>query len=222
VRDFDGILGFATSHKLKMYWNLAIKRFLDLFLVTVGGLIILPFLLLIALAIKISSPGPVFYGHKRLGRNGKLFKAYKFRSMVMDADKILESVLKSDPRLKAEWDATHKLKDDPRVTGIGKFLRRTSFDEFPQLINILKGEMSLVGPRPVTEPELEKYGENARRVLTVTPGLTGLWQISGRSDTGYAERVSYDLYYLQSWSVWLDLWILFRTPGVIIKGKGAY
>jgi Undecaprenyl-phosphate galactose phosphotransferase WbaP len=222
VRDFDGVLGFATSHKLKMYWNLAIKRFLDLLLVSVGGLIILPFLLLIALAVKITSPGPVLYGHRRLGLNGKYFKAYKFRSMIMDAEKKLESVLAADPRLKEEWEATHKLKDDPRVTKIGSILRRTSFDEFPQLLNILKGEMSLVGPRPVTDPEIEKYGENAKRILSATPGLTGLWQVSGRSDTNYAERVSYDLYYIQSWSVWLDFWILYRTPGAIFKGKGAY
>jgi Undecaprenyl-phosphate galactose phosphotransferase WbaP len=222
VRDFDGILGFATSHRLKMYWNLAIKRSLDLLMVLFGGLIILPILLLIVLLVKISSPGPVLYGHTRVGLNGKQFKAYKFRSMVIDADKRLQSVLDADPRLRDEWEKTNKLKNDPRVTRIGKILRRTSFDEFPQLINILKGEMSLVGPRPITEPELEKYGENARRVLSVIPGLTGLWQVSGRSDTDYAERVSYDLYYLQSWSVWLDFWILYRTPGVIFKGKGAY
>jgi len=222
VRDFDGILGFATSHRLKMPWNLAIKRLLDLLLVSVGGVIILPFLLLIALVVKISSPGPVLYGHKRLGLNGKHFRAYKFRSMVMDAEKKLESVLDADPRLREEWKASHKLKDDPRVTKIGKLLRRTSFDEFPQLLNILKGEMSLVGPRPVTDPEIEKYGENSKRILTVKPGLTGLWQVSGRSDTDYAERVSHDLYYIQSWSVWLDLWILYRTPGAIFKGKGAY
>lgn len=222
VRDFNGILGFSASHKLKMYWNLAIKRFLDLFLVSIGGLILLPFFFLIALAIKLSSPGPVLYSHRRLGQNGKYFNAYKFRSMVMDAEKNLENILDADPRLKEEWESCHKLKDDPRITKIGKILRRTSFDEFPQLINILKGEMSLVGPRPVTDPEVEKYGENARRVFTVKPGLTGLWQISGRSDTDYAERVSYDLYYIQSWSVWLDLWILYRTPRVIFKGKGAY
>ena len=222
VRDFDGVLGLATSHRLKMSWNLAIKRFLDLLMVGFGLLVILPFLLILALAIKLSSPGPVLYCHKRLGRNGKPFDAYKFRSMIIDADKKLKEVLEADPRLREEWEATHKLKDDPRVTKIGKFLRRTSFDEFPQLINILKGEMSLVGPRPVTEPEIKKYGEHAKRILTVTPGLTGLWQVSGRSDTDYAERVSYDLYYIQSWSVWLDLWIIYRTPGTIIKGKGAY
>ena len=222
VRDFEGILGFATSHRLKMNWNLTFKRIMDLILVSLGGLIILPFLLMIALAVKISSPGPVLYGHKRVGLNGKQLNTYKFRSMVMDADEKLKSVLDADPRLREEWESTHKLKDDPRVTIAGKFLRRTSFDEFPQLINILKGEMSLVGPRPVTDPELKKYGENARRVLSVKPGLTGLWQVSGRSDTDYAERVSYDLYYIQSWSVWLDLWILYRTPAVIFKGKGAY
>ncbi|MCL2472994.1 MAG: undecaprenyl-phosphate galactose phosphotransferase WbaP [Treponema sp.] len=222
VRDFDGILGFATSHRLNMYWNLAIKRLLDIVLVSIGGLVISPFLLLLALAVRLSSRGPVLYGHRRLGLNGKYFRAYKFRSMVQDADKKLEGILDADQRLRDEWEATHKLKDDPRVTKLGKFLRRTSFDEFPQLLNILKGEMSLVGPRPVTGSEIEKYGENARRILTVKPGLTGLWQVSGRSDTDYAERVSYDLYYIQSWSVWLDLWILYRTPGAIIKGKGAY
>ena len=222
VRDFDGILGFATTHRLKMFWNLAIKRCLDLVLVSLGGTIILPFLLLLALLIKISSPGPVLYRHKRLGLNGKYFMAYKFRSMVKDADIKLQDILELDSRLKEEWKERNKLKDDPRVTKIGKFLRKTSFDEFPQLLNILKGEMSLVGPRPVIDPEIEKYGENARRVLTAKPGLTGLWQVSGRSDTDYAERVSYDLYYIQSWSVWLDLWILYRTPGVILKGSGAY
>ena len=222
VRDFDGILGFATSYRLNMYWNLAIKRVLDLVMVTLGGLVLLPFLLLIALAVKLSSPGPVLYGHKRLGLNGRHFKAYKFRSMVTDADKKLESVLDADPKRKEEWKASHKLKDDPRVTKIGKLLRRTSFDEFPQLLNIIKGEMSLVGPRPVTDEELEKYGENSLRILTVKPGLTGLWQVSGRSDTNYAVRVSHDLYYIQSWSVWLDFWIMYRTPGAIFKGKGAY
>jgi Undecaprenyl-phosphate galactose phosphotransferase WbaP len=222
VRDFDGILGFATSHRLSMFWNLAIKRFMDILIVVAGGLVILPFLFFIALLVKVSSKGPVLYSHSRLGLDGKTFKALKFRSMVMDADKKLESLLASDPKLREEWEANQKLKDDPRVTGIGKILRRTSFDEFPQLLNIFKGEMSLVGPRPVTEKEIEKYGENYRRIFSVKPGLTGLWQVSGRSDTDYADRVSYDTYYIQSWSVWLDLWILYRTPGAILNGKGAY
>jgi Undecaprenyl-phosphate galactose phosphotransferase WbaP len=222
VRDFDGILGFATTHRLKITWNRAIKRLVDLVFVSVGGIILLPFLLVIAALVKFSSPGPVLYGHKRLGQNGKPFKAYKFRSMVKDADKQLDELLASDPEAREEWEASHKLKNDPRVTKIGKFLRRTSFDEFPQLLNILKGEMSLVGPRPVVEAEMEKYGENYSRIFSAKPGLTGLWQVSGRSDIDYAERVSYDTYYLQSWSVWLDLWILYRTPEAIFKGKGAY
>jgi Undecaprenyl-phosphate galactose phosphotransferase WbaP len=222
VRDFDGILGLATSHRLRMFWNLAIKRFMDLAIVICGGVVILPFLLIIALLVKLGSPGPVLYSHRRLGLNGKYFKAYKFRSMAKDADKLLERLLASDPKLREEWDASHKLKNDPRITGIGRFLRRSSFDEFPQIINVLKGEMSLVGPRPVVEAEVEKYGENYRRIFSVKPGLTGLWQVSGRSDTDYAERVSYDTYYLQSWSVWLDIWILYRTPEAIFKGKGAY
>jgi Undecaprenyl-phosphate galactose phosphotransferase WbaP len=222
VRDFGGILGLATSQKLKMFWNLGIKRFIDLSFVIVGGIIVLPWLLIFALLVKISSPGPVLYGHTRLGLNGRQFKAYKFRSMVVDAEEQLEIMLESNPKIREEWEATHKLKNDPRVTAIGRFLRRTSFDEFPQLINILKGEMSLVGPRPVVKDEVEKYGEDFDRIFSVKPGLTGLWQVSGRSDTNYAERVAFDTYYLQSWSVWLDLWILYKTFGVVLRGKGAY
>jgi Undecaprenyl-phosphate galactose phosphotransferase WbaP len=222
VRDFDGILGLATSQKLKMFWNLGIKRFIDLGMVIVGGIIILPLLLLFALLVKISSPGPVLYGHTRIGLNGRHFKAYKFRSMVVDATEQLELMLESDPKVREEWEASHKLRNDPRVTAVGRFLRRTSLDEFPQLINILKGEMSLVGPRPVVDDEIEKYGEDFDRIFSVKPGLTGLWQVSGRSDTDYAARVAFDTYYLESWSVWLDLWILYKTFGVVIRGKGAY
>lgn len=222
VRDFDGVLGLATTHRLRMPWNLVIKRVMDVAAVTVGGLILLPLLLLIALVIKLTSPGPVLYGHERLGLNGKPFRAWKFRSMTPGADRKLEALLEADPRLREEWEASHKLKNDPRVTGIGKILRRTSFDEFPQLLNILAGEMSLVGPRPVTADEVGKYGEGFTRIFSVKPGLTGLWQVSGRSDADYADRIAYDTYYLQSWSIWLDLWVLFKTPGVILRGKGAY
>ena len=222
IRDLNGILGFASSRKLNMKWNLAIKRALDLVMIIIGGLVLLPFLLIIALLVKVSSPGPVLYGHKRLGFGGKEFRAYKFRSMVADADSLLEQLLASDPDLREEWEKGQKLRNDPRVTRVGKFLRRTSLDEFPQLINILKGEMSLVGPRPVVEKEMEKYGEDFERIFSVKPGLTGLWQISGRSDTDYKERIAYDTYYLQSWSVWLDLWIIYRTPGQVLAGRGAY
>jgi Undecaprenyl-phosphate galactose phosphotransferase WbaP len=222
VRDFDGVLGFVTSHRLRMFWNLGIKRLMDLGIVVMGGLILMPLFLVISALVKISSPGSVFFGHKRLGKDGKPFTAYKFRSMVQNSNEILDALLKSDPGMREEWAENHKLKNDPRITKIGKFLRRTSFDEFPQLINVLKGEMSLVGPRPIVNDEVEKYGEDFNRIFSVKPGLTGLWQVSGRSDTDYGERISFDTYYLQSWSVWLDIWILYKTFGVVLRGKGAY
>jgi Undecaprenyl-phosphate galactose phosphotransferase WbaP len=222
VRDFDGILGFVTSHKFKMFWNVIIKRFMDLAIVVIGGIIILPFLLFIALLVKLSSPGKALYGHKRIGKNGKYFTAYKFRSMVEKSDEVLQKLLETDPEIRTEWETNFKLRNDPRITTIGRFLRRTSFDEFPQLINILKGEMSLVGPRPITDAEVAKYGEDYNRIFSVKPGLTGLWQVSGRSDANYEDRVSYDTYYLQSWSVWLDIWVLLKTFGAVIKGRGAY
>jgi len=222
VRDFDGLLGFVTSLKLAMPWNLGIKRFIDIFVVIIGGIILLPALLVVALLVKLTSSGSVLYRHKRLGRDGKPFYALKFRSMASNANERLEKLLASNPALKKEWEENRKLKNDPRVTKLGKFLRRTSLDEFPQLINILKGEMSLVGPRPITEDEVEKYGENFDWIFSVRPGLTGLWQVSGRSEKDYAARVSYDTYYLQSWSVWLDLWVIYKTFGAIVYGRGAY
>jgi Undecaprenyl-phosphate galactose phosphotransferase WbaP len=222
VRDFGGILGFATSYRLNMVWNLWIKRLMDVGIVTISGMILLPILIAIALMIKLSSPGPVLYKHERLGKNGKRFYAYKFRSMVMDADKRLKTMLESNPEIRDEWEKSQKIKNDPRTTGIGKLLRRTSLDELPQFINILKGEMSLVGPRPIVHSEIKRYDEDFHRIFSVHPGLTGLWQVSGRSDTDYTDRIFFDTYYLQSWSVWLDLWIIYKTIGVVLKGKGAY
>jgi len=223
VRDFNGILGIDTSNKLKLTWNLAIKRMMDLAIVTFGCILFLPFLPFAALAIKISSPGPLFHKCRRLGKDGQVFYVYKFRTMVADAEQKLQEVLQSDPELKKQWDETSKLQNDPRITSVGKFLRRTSIDEIPQFINILKGEMSLIGPRPFENDDLSKYGEDDyNRIFSLKPGLSGLWQVSGRSDANFNERVAYDAYYLQSWSVWLDLWIIFKTFGVLINGKGAY
>ncbi|MDR2517970.1 MAG: undecaprenyl-phosphate galactose phosphotransferase WbaP [Spirochaetaceae bacterium] len=222
VRDFDGILGFVTSHKLKMPWNLRIKRFVDLGASLLMGLILLPLLLFIAFLVKATSPGPALFGHTRIGQGGTRFKAYKFRSMAKNAEELLQKLLEADPQARAEWEANRKIKNDPRITKLGKFLRQTSLDEFPQLINIIKGEMSLVGPRPIVEDEAAKYGEDFNRIFSVKPGLSGLWQVSGRSDTDYNERVAFDMYYLQSWSVWLDLWVLYKTVWVVLKGKGAY
>jgi Undecaprenyl-phosphate galactose phosphotransferase WbaP len=223
VRDFGGILGLATSNRLKMPWNLMIKRFIDIVIVIIGGAVLLPFLLFIALLIKITSPGPVLFKQERPGKNGKHFIFYKFRSMVIDAEERLKVLLESDPKIKDEWEKNRKLQKDPRLTAIGRFIRRTSIDEFPQLINILKGEMSLVGPRPVIDDsEMEMYGESFANAFSIKPGLTGLWQVSGRSDTEYKERIAYDTYYIQSWSIWLDLWIIFKTFGAVLAGKGAY
>jgi len=222
VRDFGGILGFVTSNRLNMFWNLWIKRFMDVGIVILGTIIFSPLILCLTFLVKISSPGPILYSQERIGQGGKCFKAYKFRSMIIDADIKLKQLLAKDSNAKEEWDKYQKLKNDPRITAIGKFLRKTSLDEIPQFINIIRGEMSLVGPRPIVSDEIIKYGEDFQRIFSVKPGLTGLWQVSGRSDTNYADRVSFDTYYLQSWSVWLDLWIIYKTMGVIIKGKGAY
>lgn len=222
VRDFGGILGFASVHNLTKQLYLFVKRSMDLLLLLLSSPIVIPLVIVISIVVKITSPGPVFYGHKRIGKNGKEFKCWKFRSMVIDADKQLEKILAENPEMKAEWEKDRKFTNDPRVTKIGKFLRRTSIDEIPQLFNILTGEMSFIGPRPVTSPELTKYGSKSDYILSVKPGLSGMWQISGRSDTGYEERITLDSYYIQNWSFWLDIWILIKTIYVVIKGKGAY
>ncbi|MDR1229816.1 MAG: undecaprenyl-phosphate galactose phosphotransferase WbaP [Spirochaetaceae bacterium] len=223
IRDFNGMLGFASTNHLELWWNRMYKRALDLFIVISGGLVILPFLLVIAFLVKTTSKGPALYKSKRYLPNGRVFYAYKFRSMHLNSAELLQKILENDPEKREEWEQNRKIKNDPRITKIGAFMRKTSLDEFPQLINILKGEMSLVGPRPpLDEEEVKKFGDNFDRIFSTAPGLTGLWQVSGRSDTGYFDRVSFDLYYLQSWSIWLDLWVLYKTIGVVLGQKGAY
>lgn len=222
VRDMGGILGFSSTHNLTKITSLALKRFVDLFLLLISAWATIPLTLVVAFLVKITSKGPVFYGHKRIGKNGKEFKCWKFRSMVIDADKQLEKILAENPEMRKEWERSQKFENDPRVTKIGNFLRKTSIDEIPQFFNVLTGEMSFIGPRPVTKPELEKYGKKADYILSVKPGLSGMWQISGRSETSYEERVTLDSYYIQNWSVWLDMWIILKTVFVVLKGKGAY
>lgn len=222
VRDIGGILAAASTHNLTKGGNLFMKRLMDLFMCIILGVFVIPVSIFIAIIIKATSKGSVFYGHKRVGKNGKTIKCWKFRSMFSNSQEMLEQILATDPVRKAEWEKDRKFVDDPRVTPFGKFLRKTSLDELPQLWNIFVGEMSFVGPRPVTESELEKYGNDADYVLSVTPGLSGMWQISGRSDTGYEERVQLDSFYIQNWSIWLDLWILIKTVWVVLNGKGAY
>ncbi|MCQ2590770.1 MAG: exopolysaccharide biosynthesis polyprenyl glycosylphosphotransferase, partial [Treponema sp.] len=222
IKDIDGIIGFASTHNLTFKSNLVIKRMLDIGLILLFSPILIPVFLILMILTKITSKGPIFYGHKRVGKNGKEFKCWKFRSMNIRSQEMLEEILATDPVRRAEWEAERKFKDDPRVTKFGKILRKTSLDELPQLINVLTGQMSFIGPRPVTAPEMEKYGQYKDYVLSVLPGLSGMWQISGRSETSYEERIYYDTYYIQNWSVWLDIWILIKTVGVVLIGKGAY
>lgn len=222
IRDLGGIIGYSTTHNLTRKGSLFAKRLIDLFLIFVSLPIVFPVMLILAILVKLTSKGPIFYGHKRVGKNGKEIKCWKFRSMYNNSQEMLEKILATDPVRKAEWEKDRKFIDDPRVTNFGKFLRKTSLDELPQLFNIFIGQMSFVGPRPVTQSEIEKYGDSADFVLSVTPGLSGMWQISGRSDTGYEERINLDTYYIQNWSVWLDIWIIIKTIWVVIRGKGAY
>ncbi len=177
-----------------------------------------PLLLAIALGVKFTSPGPVLFKQRRLGRGGKVFMCLKFRTMVQDA----EALLKQCRELMTQFDENYKLIEDPRITKLGAILRKTSLDELPQLWNVLRGDMSLIGPRPIVEPELSKYGDHGSRLLEVKPGLGGLWQVSGRSDTTYAERIAMDIAYVETRSFWLDLRLLIATAMVVIKGRGAY
>ncbi len=203
--------------------NIVVKRIFDFVVAGIIFIIILAFLLIIALLIKLTSRGPVLYTQKRIGKNGREFQIYKFRTMYMDAEKRLKKILQKNPKAQKEWDNSFKLKDDPRRTPIGRFLRRTSIDEFPQIINILRGEMSLVGPRPVVREEIEKYyGTFKQYYYSVYPGLAGLWQVSGRSDTDYQFRVQTDVWYVQNWSLWLDIIIMFKAVAVVLKKEGAY
>lgn len=222
VRDIDGILTVQTEQQLLIPSNIVLKRIFDIFLAFLGGLVSLPLCLFIAILIKLDSRGPVIYAHSRRGKGGKLIKVYKFRTMYQNSREMLEKLLSDNPELQKEWQQNFKLKNDPRITRIGRFLRRTSLDELPQLWNVIKGDMSLIGPRPIIDNEIEKYGDNYPLLASVKPGLSGLWQISGRSETEYEERVAMDIYYIQSWSLWLDLYIFFKTFAAVVEGKGAY
>ena len=200
-----------------------VKTAFDYILTLVGAVFISPLLVYIAYRIKKEDPGPVFFAHTRIGKDGKHFPCYKFRSMVVNSQEMLQKYLAENPAAREEWERDFKLKDDPRVTPIGKVLRRTSLDELPQIFNVLRGEMSLVGPRPVIQEELDKYyGETAKLYCTVKPGITGLWQVSGRSDIGYDERVALDATYIKYRSMWGDIVILWKTIGVVLMKKGAY
>jgi lipopolysaccharide/colanic/teichoic acid biosynthesis glycosyltransferase len=172
--------------------------------------------------VYLESGGPVFYRDLRMGRDGKLFACLKFRTMVPDAERVLQEMLEEDPVAREEYARYHKLRDDPRVTRVGRFLRRTSLDELPQLWNVLMGEMSLVGPRPYLPRESREIGVTQSEILRVPPGITGPWQVSGRNQTSFQERVDIDAYYIHDWSIWLDVVLLARTMKIVLRGRGAY
>lgn len=200
------------------------KRLFDIVFSLSVLILLAPVYLLLALLIVMSSPGPIFYVQERVGRNRQLFNCLKFRTMVENADEVLVEMMETYPHIRQEFEDNFKLKHDPRITWIGQFLRVTSLDEFPQFWNVLKGDMSVVGPRPLVVEELPKYGRYMDKILTIRPGITGLWQVSGRNDIPYPRRVQIDLYYVNAKNFWMDLWIIVKTIGVVIfpKNNGAY
>jgi Undecaprenyl-phosphate galactose phosphotransferase WbaP len=221
-RDLGGVIGLEFQQRLLMPGIRAVKRAVDLSLILGAAVLAIPFSVLIAAAIKLTSAGPVFYRHVRYGRDGKSFTAWKFRTMVRDASDVLADYLDANPMLRQEWNRDHKLRYDPRVTVVGRILRRTSLDELPQIWNVLSGEMSVVGPRPIVADEIPLYGDAYELYTQVRPGITGLWQVSGRNDLAYQRRVQLDTYYIRNWSPWLDVYILARTVAAVVAARGAY
>lgn len=215
------VLFLTLRNNLSRRGHRWVKRSFDLLASSALLILLLPLFLVLAILIQ-KSGGTPFYGHTRVGMNGRPFKCLKFRSMRPDAEQVLKELLANDPKARAEWETDFKLKNDPRITPVGNFLRKTSLDELPQLFNVLKGEMSLVGPRPVIQEEIERYGDSAIYYLEARPGITGLWQVSGRNDTTYAERINLDAWYVKNWSLWYDIAILFKTIDVVFQRKGAY
>ena len=204
--------------KISKKGYIKIKRVIDVILASVALILLSPLFAIIAIAIKIDSKGPVFFAHKRIGKNGKIIKLYKFRSMVINAEELIKSFT---PEQMREYKENYKSTNDPRITKVGKFLRKTSLDELPQLINIINGDLSIIGPRPVVADELEKYGVNKDKFLSVTPGLTGYWAANGRSNTTYEQRMEMELYYIDNLSLKMDIKVFFKTILSVLKKEGA-
>jgi Undecaprenyl-phosphate galactose phosphotransferase WbaP len=221
-REIGAHVGLEIPQRLSFVIPRVVKRSLDILVSAVLLLMLAPSFVIICIAIKLTSKGPILFGHLRHGREGKSFRALKFRTMVTNADQILHVHLERHPELLREWERDHKLKDDPRITGVGRWLRRYSLDELPQLLNILVGHMTLVGPRPIVQSEIARYAASYDLYTRVTPGLTGLWQVSGRNNTTYKERIAFDEYYVRNWSIWMDIYILSCTFQAVFHGKGAY
>lgn len=205
-----------TKISKKVY--IKIKRVIDVIFASIALILLSPVFAIIAIAIKIDSKGPVFFAHKRIGKNGNIIKLYKFRSMVINAEELIKSFT---PEQMKEYKENYKLTNDPRITKVGKFLRKTSLDELPQLINIINGDLSIIGPRPVVADELEKYGVNKDKFLSVTPGLTGYWAANGRSNTTYEQRMEMELYYIDNLSLKMDIKVFFKTILSVVKKEGA-
>jgi Undecaprenyl-phosphate galactose phosphotransferase WbaP len=222
ARNLAGTFGVEVKHNLLDPWALRTKRILDLVGTVAGAVFVVPLLIVISVVVWVDSRGAVLYRAQRMGKDEKAFSCLKFRTMVLDAEAELERVLEENPRLREEYLTYHKLRDDPRVTRLGRFLRKTSLDELPQLWNVLRGEMSLVGPRPYLPRESEEVGESQEEILRVPPGMTGPWQVSGRSHTSFEERVKLDDNYVRNWSVWLDLILLARTVEIVLFNRRAY
>ena len=221
ARDLAGVFGVEIRYNLLDPWVLRVKRAMDLMATALGGILVLPLLLVLCILVRFEGGGPIFYTDRRMGRNGETFPCLKFRTMVPDAEEVLRRILETDPEARAEYARYHKLREDPRVTRVGKFLRKSSLDELPQLWNVLKGEMSLVGPRPYLPRESEDIGVTQSDILRVYPGMTGPWQVSGRSSTSFEERVRMDAHYVRDWSVWLDLVLLARTVKCLVSDRSA-
>ncbi len=213
----------ATNTALKAYPKGGLpKRIMDLTIASALLVAFLPLMAFISLLIAAGDRGQIYYGHERIGFAGRRFRCLKFRSMVVDSEKVLARHLADNPGALREWEATHKLRCDPRVTKLGRFLRETSLDELPQLINVIRGDMSLVGPRPIVLSEVPRYASEIDAYFSVRPGVTGLWQVSGRSDVPYDQRVSLDSHYVSNWSIWVDLRILLKTIKVVFSRDGSY
>lgn len=222
AHDLGSTVGFEIRNNLQSKWGQWVKRSLDILIVLLFSILAIPLTLLISILIKLDSPGPIFYRQKRVGKQGKQFDMWKFRTMVQNADQILAKVLEQDEETRAEWAENQKLKNDPRITRVGKWLRKWSLDELPQAHNVFIGQMSMVGPRPFMPDQVQHYGEILDLYQCVPPGMTGLWQVSGRNTTSYQKRVALDAYYVKNWSVWMDIYILFRTIWVVLRREGAY
>jgi exopolysaccharide production protein ExoY len=211
----------AAPLAYRRVFRIALKRVIDTTIAAAALMFLWPLMLMIAAMIRLTDGGPAIFGQTRIGRNGRPFTCLKFRSMVLDAEQALKDHLERSPQARREWQDSQKLSHDPRITQLGRILRKTSLDELPQLINILCGQMSLVGPRPIVPAEIHRYGENFAHCFSVPPGLTGLWQVSGRSDCGYQTRVALDSRYVNSWSLWLDAEIIVKTIPAVLFQQGS-